>query len=115
MRWAGALAPLLGAEIRAVTAWEFEIPTGHWTPAVANPDRVARGACSEAVSKARRASLASSTSTKESGGHQTLSSIRALTLREFFPSTATIGPGIMPLILGLDCDDARRLAPGVGL
>ena len=52
LRWAGALAPLLKAEIRAVTAWEFEIPPGHLTPAVANPDRVARAVCSEAVSKA---------------------------------------------------------------
>jgi nucleotide-binding universal stress UspA family protein len=52
LRWAGALAPLLKAEIRAVTAWEFEILPGHLTPAVANPDRVAWEVCSEAVSKA---------------------------------------------------------------
>jgi nucleotide-binding universal stress UspA family protein len=52
LRWAGALAPLLEAEIRAVTAWEFEILPGHLTPAVANPDRVAREVCSEAASKA---------------------------------------------------------------
>lgn len=50
--WAGALAPLLQADIRVVTAWEFEIPYGRLTPAVADPDHVARGVCSEAVSKA---------------------------------------------------------------
>ncbi|MCO4275942.1 universal stress protein [Pseudarthrobacter sp. HLT3-5] len=52
LRWAGALAPLLQADIRVVTAWEFEIPHGRLTPAVADPDHVARGVCSEAVSKA---------------------------------------------------------------
>jgi nucleotide-binding universal stress UspA family protein len=52
LRWAGALAPLLQADIRVVTAWEFEIPHGRLTPAVADPDHVARDVCSEAVSKA---------------------------------------------------------------
>jgi nucleotide-binding universal stress UspA family protein len=51
LRWAGALAPLLQADIRVVTAWEFEIPPGRLTPAVADPDHVARDVCSEAVSK----------------------------------------------------------------
>lgn len=51
LRWAGALAPLLEADIRVVTAWEFEIPHGRLTPAVADPDRVAGNVCSEAVSK----------------------------------------------------------------
>jgi nucleotide-binding universal stress UspA family protein len=52
LRWAGALASVLEAEIRAVTAWEFQIPHGRLTPAVPNPDHLARGVCSEAVSKA---------------------------------------------------------------
>jgi nucleotide-binding universal stress UspA family protein len=52
LRWAGALAPLLQADIRVVIAWEFQIPYGRLTPAVPNPDHVARGVCSEAVSKA---------------------------------------------------------------
>jgi nucleotide-binding universal stress UspA family protein len=52
LRWAGALASVLEAEIRAVTAWKFQIPHGRLTPAVADPDHLARGVCSEAVSKA---------------------------------------------------------------
>jgi nucleotide-binding universal stress UspA family protein len=52
LRWAGALASVLETEIRAVTAWEFQIPHGRLTPTVPNPDHVARGICSEAVSKA---------------------------------------------------------------
>jgi nucleotide-binding universal stress UspA family protein len=35
-----------------VTAWEFQIPHGRLTPAVPNPDHLARDVCSEAVSKA---------------------------------------------------------------
>jgi nucleotide-binding universal stress UspA family protein len=52
MRWAGALVSVLEAEIRAVTPWEFQILHGSLTPAVPNPDHVARSACSEAVGKA---------------------------------------------------------------
>jgi nucleotide-binding universal stress UspA family protein len=51
LRWAGIIAPLMGAKIRAVTAWDFEFPPGRLTP-VPNPDRVAEMASSEAASKA---------------------------------------------------------------
>ncbi|MBN3498725.1 universal stress protein [Arthrobacter pascens] len=49
LRWAVVLAPIMGAGIRAVTAWEFDIPFGRLTPAVQNPDHIAQQVCSSAV------------------------------------------------------------------
>ncbi len=63
-------------------------------------------------STASMASLASSASTKQPG-RQTLSSIPASTLRAFFPSAASIRPGIIWLILGLNCGDDLRHTHGV--
>ncbi|MET3141360.1 UNVERIFIED_ORG: nucleotide-binding universal stress UspA family protein [Arthrobacter sp. UYEF10] len=52
LHWAGALAPLLKARIRAVTCWQFQISFGTFTPVVWNPDEDARKICAEAVDKA---------------------------------------------------------------
>jgi nucleotide-binding universal stress UspA family protein len=52
LRWAGALAPLLKAHIRAVTCWQFQISAGTFTPVVWNPDDEARKVCAAAVAKA---------------------------------------------------------------
>ncbi|HEY8701180.1 MAG TPA: universal stress protein [Arthrobacter sp.] len=52
LRWAGALAPLLKAHIRAVTCWYFQIAAGTFTPHVWNPDEDARRICAEAVAEA---------------------------------------------------------------
>lgn len=52
LRWAGVLAPVMEANIRAVTAWEFDFPVGRLTPTVPNPDRVAQNVCSSAVREA---------------------------------------------------------------
>lgn len=52
LQWAGALAPLLKAHIRAVTAWEFQIAFGTFTPVVWRPDEEARRICSDTVAKA---------------------------------------------------------------
>ena len=52
LRWAGALAPLFNARIRAVSSWQFQIAFGTFTPVVWNPDEEARKICAEAVAKA---------------------------------------------------------------
>lgn len=52
LRWAGALAPLLKAHIRAVTCWQIQIAVGTFTPVVWNPDDEARKVCAAAVDKA---------------------------------------------------------------
>lgn len=52
LRWAGIIAPLMGAKIRAVTAWDFAVPPGQHTPVVPNPDRVAEKVSSVAALKA---------------------------------------------------------------
>ncbi len=52
LRWAWALAPQLKAHIRAVTAWEFQIAFGTFTPVVWRPDEEARRICSDAITKA---------------------------------------------------------------
>jgi nucleotide-binding universal stress UspA family protein len=51
LRWAAALAPALKAHIKAVTAWEFQIAFGTFTPVVWRPDEEARRICADAVSK----------------------------------------------------------------
>ena len=52
LRWAGALAPLLKAHIRAVSCWQFQIAFGTFTPVIWNPNEDARTICSESVEKA---------------------------------------------------------------
>lgn len=52
LRWAGVLAPLMNAEIRAVTAWDFDVPFTLMAPTVPNPDVAARRICSLAVQRA---------------------------------------------------------------
>ena len=52
LRWANALAPLFQAHIRAVTAWQFQIAFGTFTPVVWRPDDDARHICADAVAKA---------------------------------------------------------------
>lgn len=52
LQWAAALAPQLKAHIRAVTAWEFQIAIGTFTPLVWRPDEEARRICSETVTRA---------------------------------------------------------------
>jgi nucleotide-binding universal stress UspA family protein len=52
LRWAGALAPLLQAHIRAVTCWHFQIAVGTFTPVLWNPEEEARKVCAAAVAKA---------------------------------------------------------------
>ncbi|TQJ66382.1 nucleotide-binding universal stress UspA family protein [Arthrobacter sp. SLBN-100] len=52
LRWAGALAPLFQASIRAVTCWQFQIAVGTFTPLVWDPEKDAREICAAAVSKA---------------------------------------------------------------
>jgi nucleotide-binding universal stress UspA family protein len=51
LRWAAALAPALKARIKAVTAWEFQIAFGTFTPVVWRPDEEARRICADAVAK----------------------------------------------------------------
>lgn len=51
LRWAAALAPPLKAHIRAVTAWQFQIAFGTFTPVVWRPDEEARSICADAVVK----------------------------------------------------------------
>lgn len=52
LRWADALAPLFQTHIKAVTAWQFQIAFGTFTPVVWRPDEEARHICAEAVAKA---------------------------------------------------------------
>jgi nucleotide-binding universal stress UspA family protein len=52
LRWARVLAPVMNADIRAVTAWDFDLPFGRMTPTVPNPDRAAQQTCSLAVERA---------------------------------------------------------------
>ena len=52
LRWAGALAPLLKAHIRAVNCWQFQIAVGTFTPVLWNPEEEARKVCAAAVAKA---------------------------------------------------------------
>ena len=52
LRWAGVIAPLMNAEIRAVTAWDFDVPFPLMAPAAPNPDRAAERTCSLAVEQA---------------------------------------------------------------
>ena len=52
LRWAGALAPLLKARIRAVTCWQFQIAVGTFTPVIWDPEEEARKICAAAVDKA---------------------------------------------------------------
>lgn len=52
LRWAGALAPLLKARIRAVTCWQFQIAVGTFTPAIWDPEEEARNICAAAVDTA---------------------------------------------------------------
>jgi nucleotide-binding universal stress UspA family protein len=52
LQWAAALAPQLNARIRAVTAWEFQIAFGTFTPVVWRPDEEAGRICRETVTRA---------------------------------------------------------------
>lgn len=52
LRWAGALAPLFKGHIRAVTAWQYQIALGTFTPVLWNPEEEARKICAEAVAAA---------------------------------------------------------------
>ncbi len=52
LRWAGALAPLFQAHIRAVTCWQFQIAVGTFTPLLWDPEAEARKVCAAAVAKA---------------------------------------------------------------
>ncbi|WP_255768782.1 universal stress protein [Pseudarthrobacter sulfonivorans] len=52
LRWAGALAPLLRARIRAVTCWQFQITVGTFTPVLWNPEEEAQDVCAAAVAEA---------------------------------------------------------------
>lgn len=52
LRWAGALAPLLKARIRAVSCWQFQIAVGTFTPVIWDPEQEARKVCAAAVDKA---------------------------------------------------------------
>ncbi|CAH0131033.1 Universal stress protein MSMEG_3950/MSMEI_3859 [Arthrobacter sp. Bi83] len=52
LRWAGSLAPLFQTPIKAVTAWQFQIAAGTFTPVVWNPEEEARIRCAEAVARA---------------------------------------------------------------
>lgn len=52
LRWAQVIAPVMNAGVRAVTAWDFDIPLGSITPAVPDPDRAAQRTCSLAVERA---------------------------------------------------------------
>lgn len=52
LRWAGALAPLLKAHIRAVACWQFQIAVGTFMPVVWNPEDEARRICAAAVDQA---------------------------------------------------------------
>jgi nucleotide-binding universal stress UspA family protein len=57
LRWAGVLVPLMGAAIRAVTAWNVDVPFDRMTLAVPNPDRAAGRTCTLAVERAYRTPL----------------------------------------------------------
>lgn len=52
LRWAHALAPLLKAQIRAVTCWQFQIAVGTFTPLLWNPEEEAQSVCAAAVAEA---------------------------------------------------------------
>lgn len=52
LRWAGALAPLLKAHIRAVTCWQFQIAVGTFTPLLWSPEEEAKKICAAAVDEA---------------------------------------------------------------
>jgi nucleotide-binding universal stress UspA family protein len=52
LRWAGALAPLLKARIRAVTCWQFHIAVGTFIPVIWDPEQEARKVCAAAVDTA---------------------------------------------------------------
>jgi nucleotide-binding universal stress UspA family protein len=52
LRWAGALAPLLKAHIRAVTSWQFQIAVGTFIPVIWDPEEEARKVCAAAVDTA---------------------------------------------------------------
>lgn len=52
LRWAGALAPLLKARIRAVTCWQFHIAVGTFIPVIWDPEEEARRVCAAAVDTA---------------------------------------------------------------
>lgn len=52
LRWAGALAPLLKARIRAVTCWQFQIALGTFIPVIWDPEEEARKVCAAAVDTA---------------------------------------------------------------
>lgn len=52
LRWAGALAPLLKARIRAVTCWQFQIAVGTFIPVLWDPEEEARKVCAAAVDTA---------------------------------------------------------------
>ena len=52
LRWAGALAPLLKARIRAVTCWQFQIAVGTFIPVIWDPEEEARKVCAAAVDTA---------------------------------------------------------------
>lgn len=52
LRWAGALAPLLKARIRAVTCWQFQIAVGTFIPVIWDPEEEARKVCAAAVDAA---------------------------------------------------------------
>lgn len=52
LRWAGALTPLFKGHIRAVTAWQYQIALGTFTPVLWNPEEEARTICANAVAAA---------------------------------------------------------------
>lgn len=52
LRWAGALAPLLNARIRAVTCWQFHIAVGTFIPVIWDPEQESRKVCAAAVDTA---------------------------------------------------------------
>lgn len=52
LRWAAALAPLFKARIRAVTAWQYQIALGTFTPVLWHPEEEARKICAAAVADA---------------------------------------------------------------
>ena len=52
LRWAGVLAPLLKAPIRAVTCWQFQIAVGTFVPVIWDPEQEARNVGAAAVDTA---------------------------------------------------------------
>ncbi|CCQ46069.1 universal stress family protein [Pseudarthrobacter siccitolerans] len=52
LRWAQVIASVMNAGIRALTAWDFDIPFGSVTPTVPDPDRQAQRICSLTVERA---------------------------------------------------------------